>query len=367
MITNQVLYTIDSFFILLLILHVMLSLVIAWAVSNYIKKRFVTTGYEGKDYHRLQLMSNKTHFHRFLFYASLHRNNVKSGFYYFFIFNLSMPILGYIASLWFAWELVHTVYEEKVVHSNILNLDEFSISFLEVRRVFGEGSFNDVIANKNTPTQKKIHALNVLSNNLTPANLHIIKQTLSSSDDEVRMFGYAIINKAEQKLAKNINSQLEEFKKANESFDAEKIASSAYELSFLYWEMLYSELSNETLNDEFMQEVEKYLDISIHLLTKTLKEKEDSKEQNILFKLSRAHQLYGRYYMRLKLYDKAITELTIAQELNQDNATFVLPYTAEAYFNIGKFDIVKSILNQLSLLEINATIHPLIEQWKKSA
>ena len=365
--TNLVLYAIDSYFFIFLVLHILLSLLIAFIVARYIKKRFVTTKHEHEDLQRLHLMTNKTHLHRLLFHASLHRNNVKSSFSYFFIFNFSMPLLGYIASIWYAWQLVHTVYQKKTINTNLLNLDEFGISFLEVRRVFGEGSFNDLILNKQTPAQKKIHALNILSSNLTPANLHIIKQTLSSPEDEIRMFGYAIINKAEQKLAKSINIELELFKEANDKLDSKQIAVSAYELAFLYWEMLYSELSNETLNDEFMEQIEHYLNIAIRLFTKEFKEKEKFQEQNLLFKLSRSHQLYGRYYMRLKQYENAITELTIAQQLNQENATFVLPYTAEAYFYLRKYNMVKSILNQLSLLEINATIYPLIEQWKKAS
>jgi len=366
--TNLVLYAIDSYFIMFVVLHTFLSIIIAFIVAQYIKKRFATTGKEYEDLHRLQLMTNKTYFHRLLFHASLHKNNVKSSFNYFFIFNFSMPMLGYISSLWFAWQLVHTKYEKQVINSNLLNLDEFGISFLEVHRVFGEGSFNDLILNKYTPAQKKIHALNILSSNLTPANLHIIKQTLASPEDEVRMFGYAIINKAEQKLAKSINIELELFKEANEKSDEEQMASSSYELAFLYWEMLYSELSNETLNDEFVRQVHHYLEIAIDLLTKEFKkEKGWSNDHNLLFKLSKSHQLYGRYYMRLRQYEYAITELTIAQELNQENATFVLPYTAESYYYLGKYDMVKAILNKLSLLEINATIHPLVEQWKKSA
>ena len=363
--TNQVLYTIDSSFYILIAIHIILSITIAYIVSHYIKRRFVTSGYVDEDYRRLQQLRNASYFHRLLFHASLHKNNIRSSFNYFFIFNFSMPGLGYLASFWYAWELVHVVYEKKVVDTNILNLDEFGISFLEVHRVFGEGSFHDLISSTYTPTRKKIHALNILSSNLTPANLNIIKQTLSSTDDEVRMFGYAIINKAEQKLAKNITKELEIFKEATKNSDEDKIASSSYELAFLYWEMLYSELSNDTLSDEFMKEVQRYLKIAIDLLSKNLQETDD--EQNVLFKLSKAHQLYGRYYMKKQLYEYAITEFTLAQELNQDNATFVLPYTAEAYFNIGKYDIVKSILNQLSLLEINPTIHPLVEQWKKAA
>jgi len=366
--TNLVLYAIDSHFIIFVILHTLISIFIALIVAIYVKKRFVTTGYEHEDLHRLQLLSNKTHFHRLLFHASLHRNNVKSSFNFFFIFNFSMPLLGYIASFWYAWQLVHVKYKQQVINSNMLNLDEFGISFLEVNRVFGEGSFNDLILNKYAPVQKKIHALNILSSNLTPANLHIIKQTLSSPEDEVRMFGYAIINKAEQKLAKSINIELELFKEANEKADEDQMALSAYELAFLYWEMLYSELSDEILSDEFMRQVHYYLKMAIDLLTKEFKDEEGwSNDNNLLFKLSRSHQLYGRYYMRLRQYEYAITELTIAQELNQENATFVLPYTAESYFYLGKYDMVKEILNKLSLLEINATIHPLVEQWKKSA
>ena len=365
--TDVVLYSIDSYFWLLLLVHLVVSLVIAFIVSRYIKQRFVTQGYEHEDLQRLHMMTNKTRFHRLLFHASLHRNNLKSSLNYFFVFNFSMPVLGYIASLWFAWQLVHTKYEKKAVNTNLLNLDEFGVSFLEVRRVFGEGSFNDLILNKYTPVQKKIHALNVLSNNLTPANLKIIKQTLSSSDDEVRMFGYAIINKAEQKLAKNINLELEIFKEANEKNNLDQVATSAYELAFLYWEILYTELSNEALQDEFMDQVEQYLNIAIQLFTKQLAQQENQQEQQLLFKLSRAHQLYGRFYMRQEKYENAITELTIAQELNQENATFVLPYTAEVYYNLGKYDVVRSILSQLSLLEINATLHPLIEQWKKAS
>jgi len=365
--TNLVLHVVDNYFIIFAILHTFLSILIAFVVSIYVKKRFVTTGHEHEDLQRLQLMSNKTHFHRLLFHASLHRNNSKSSFNFFFIFNFSMPLIGYIASFWFAWQLVHTKYEKQVINSNILNLDEFGTSFLEVRRVFGEGSFNGLILNKYASAQKKIHALNILSSNLTPANLQIIKQTLSSPEDEVRMFGYAIINKAEQKLAKSINRELELFREAKEKGDEQQIALSAYELAFLYWEMLYSELSNEILNSGFMKQVHSYLDLAIELLTKQFKEQDSFNDKNLLFKLSRSHQLYGRYYMRLQQYEDAITQLTMAQELNQENATFVLPYTAESYFYLGKYDVVKSILNQLSLLEINATIHPLIEQWKKSA
>jgi len=352
----------DQNFFIVLTLHTIISILISLGVAYYIKKRFVTTGFEKEDLHRLQMMTNKTRFHRLLFHASLHRHNFKSSFNYFVIFNFSMPLLGYIASLWFAWHLVHVKYEKKAISSGMINLDEFTISFIEVKRIFGEGSFNNLINNKYVPTQKKIYALGILASNLSPANLKIIKQTLSSPEDEVRMFGYATINKAEQKLARSINAQLAKYQEAK---NEEEKASSAYELAFLYWEMLYTELSDEILAQEFMQEVQRYLQVAIPLFTQQLDSEHLNKTNDTLFKLSRLHQLYGRYYMKKEEYEYAVAEFTIAQQLSEENATFTLPYMAEAYFNLGKYDIVHSVLNQLSLLEINATIYPIIEQWKR--
>ncbi len=363
--TNRMLNTSNIYYLTLLLLHIFFSMLIAFTVAQYIKRRFVTTGYEHKDFKRLQLVTNKTRFHRLLFFASLHRNNTKSSFNYFFIFNFSMPVLGYIASIWYAWQLVHTTYKTKNVNTNSLDLGEFDISFLEVKRTFGEGAFNDFILNKKKSAQQKVYALNILANNLTPKNLRIIKQSLSSPEDEVRMFGYAIINKAEQKIAKSINTELELFNEAEKINNTEQIIASAYELAFLYWEMLYSELSNEILNDGFMEQVKHYITIAIELLNAKLKENKNSNTENLFFKLSRLHQLYGRYYLRLQEYDNAISEFTAAQELSKDNATFVLPYMAEAYFYLGKYNLTKSILNNLGLLQINTTVHPLIEQWKK--
>jgi len=106
--TNLVLHAVDNYFIIFAILHTLLSILIAFIVGIYVKKRFVTTDHEHEDLQRLQLMSNKTRFHRLLFHASLHRNNLKSSFNFFFIFNFSMPLVGFIASFWFAWQLVHT-------------------------------------------------------------------------------------------------------------------------------------------------------------------------------------------------------------------------------------------------------------------
>ncbi|QOP40341.1 hypothetical protein [Sulfurimonas marina] len=343
----------------------------AFILAKYVQKRFISSSYKvnKQDLHRLQAIVDESNFYKRLFRFSLHKNNFRSSLLYFFIFIFSMPLLGYVTSIILARLMVQMEYAEKISNTNILNLDEFGISFLEVERVFGEGSLNDLIHSKYAPKSKKLRALNVLSTNISPANLRIIKQTLSSTDDEIRMFGYAIIDKAEKRLAKNINKELEKLKAADSSHNLQDAAEAAKELAFLYWELLYTELSHESLNEEFLDQVEIYALISrrhyLILLDESVEE--NSQEQlEIINTLSKLHLLLGRVYMKNGAYEQALTEFTVAQELLENDASFVLPYMAEIYFLMGKYNIVASILSKLESLSINSTIHPILEQWKRA-
>lgn len=369
---NKVLGQFDLYFFLFLGIHTLISFVLAIFLAHYVKKRFVTSSYKvnKKDLHRLQEIIDESKFYKLLFRFSLHKNNLKSGLIFFFLYNFSMPVLGYISSILLARLMLTVEYKEKVSNTNMLNLDEFGISFLEVERVFGEGSLNDLIHSKYAPKSKKLRALNVLSANISPANLRIIKQTLSSTDDEIRMFGYAIIDKAEKRLARNINIELEKLKTADINRDLQDIAEAAKELAFLYWELLYTELSHESLNKEFLDQVQSYALLSRRhylILLDELPSKEESQESAVILNnLSKLHLLLGRVYMKQNEFELALTEFIVAQELREENSNFILPYVSEVYFLMGKYRIVTSILSQLERLSINSTVYPILEQWKRA-
>jgi len=230
----------------LLLVHVILSVIFAVLISFYIAKRYVSKTEFAKemDKKRYEEIENRSLFFKFLFAASLHKYNPISTKVYFFLFNFSLPVFGYIASLWIGYYLVHIKYKQKFINTNILNLDEFGTSFLKVERIFGEGSMTNMILNDDIPKSKKLKALSSLSSNISPLSLRIIKQTLSSKNDEIRMYGYAMINKIEKKLNDDINKYLEIY---NSSEDDEKHYEAAKELAFSYWEMVYTELSHESL------------------------------------------------------------------------------------------------------------------------
>ncbi len=361
----------DLNFFIVFGIHTLISLMIAFFLARYARQRFITSSYKvnKQDLHRLQEIMDENRFYKYIFRVSLHKNNFKSSLLYFFLFNFSMPLLGYFVSILLARLMVNVEYEEKAATTNILNLDEFGISFLEVERVFGEGSLNDLIHSKYAPKSKKLRALNVLSTNTSPANLRIIKQTLSSTDDEIRMFGYAIIDKAEKRLAKNINLEIEKLKTADATANLKDAAESCRELAFLYWELLYTELSHESLNEEFLDEVEKFALLARRHYLLILNEIPlESRDEHlaITMNLSKLHLLLGRVYMKRELYEHALTDFIVAQELREDDTSFVLPYIAEVYFLTGKYRIVASILSKLENLSINSTIYPILEQWKRA-
>ncbi len=369
MLTNLLSF-INTYFWFFIIVHLIISLILSLILSRYIKKRFITSSYKVNkhDILRLKEIADQNKFYKTLFMFSLHRYNVRSSFLYFFIFNLSMPLLGYISSIFLARLLVNTEYKDTHITTNILNLDEFGISFLNVHRVFGEGSLNDLMQSKYAPQSKKLRALNVLSANTSPANLRIIKQTLSSTDDEIRMFGYAIIDKAEKKLAKKINQELENLKQAEEDGEREASAEAAKELAFMYWELLYTELSHESLNEEFLEQVENHINIArSHYLSLLRLSTLESKQQHYYTaQLSKLHLLLGRVHMKRQEYEQAITEFTVAQELREDDANFILPYMAESYYLLEKYHLAKSVLSQFNTINTNATIYPILEQWKRA-
>ncbi len=396
------------------IIHIVISLVLAFILSFITMKRFTrkTKEIEMNDARRLEEILNENIVFRILFRVSLHKNNRITNFMFMFLFNFSMPFVGYFFSAWISLYLKNIKYDKVVLNTNILNLDEFGMSFLKVERIFGEGSMMDLMNSEYAPKSKKLKALSSLANNASPANLKIIRQTLSSSDDEIRMFGYAIINKAEKSLNVKINHQLERYNESkafvsklendedikiygSEEKNRVELADSARELAFLYWELVYTELSHESLKDDFLKEVIKYIGEAKKYYNPEIRRIEDmilENENNSYIDESSADRLemqkqleyekeklrnysdistklyilMGRVYMAKHEYEKASTEFTIAQELHSAYSSFILPYLAEIHFKEGNYRVVNSIMTQAQDLGVNATLYPIIEQWKVS-
>ena len=406
---NDIILFINDNFVIVYFFHIILSFLSAYQLAKFTRLRYPTdtTSAKKNDKQRLNEIILEGKAFKFLFQASLQKNNFKANVVFLFLFMLLMPVLGYFFAIWITWYLRNVKYSKKVHQTNILNLDEFKHSFMKIERIFGEGSMADLMTSPYAPKSKKLKALSSLANNTNAANLRIIRQTLFSTDDEIRMFGYAIINKAEQAINNKINKQLDilltEKEKPKEQRDEEKIANASKELAFLYWEMVYTELAHESLRDNFLNEVIEYLSDAkrfyeieleeIPLRIKKLKAKqiklenmpettekvveeetveyvvnqinsENEKMKKYNETIVRLYILNGRVYMKKKMYDDAYIEFEMAQHLHKGNLSFILPYLAEINFLTGRYSEVSRLLNSKDSLELNSTLNPIIEQWR---
>ena len=376
---------------IILLIHLIISFFVSLLISFYALKRFKksTKKIDLQDAHRVADIQDCSWFFKILFKASLHKNNQIAIFLFSFLFNLSVPFLGYFFTLWVFWYMVNVKYEEKVLDTNILDLDEFQDSFLEVERLFGEGSMINIMNNDYIPKSKKIKALSALANTNSPMSLQVVKQTLSSRDDEIRMFGYTIINKAETAINSKINKNLAIISSETtkgEAKDKKIIAFAAKELAYLYWEMVYTELVHESLKVNFLNSVIAYLEIAKEYYVPQLdnivekiklcdKEETDMSNLNQIRKerenledtyaiCASLFSLMGRVYMYRKEYEEAKAELTVAKELLSERSTFLIPYLAELYFITKKYNITRTLMTQAQGLEYNAKLYPVVAQWR---
>lgn len=274
--------------------------------------------------------------------------NWKKVFFFMFLFNFSVPVFGYIASVFITFHIKYVKYEEELEDVSSFDLTLFETDFINVDRQFGEGSMQEMMSHKDIPTQKKIKALVSMANNLSRENTLIIKNTLSNDDDEVRLYSFAIIDKIE----KDINSKIDEtIKRFIQEIDEIKKAYYAKELAELYWEMIYYQLTEEALKDFILKELKKYLYISL----------------DILHNDNELHILMGKVLMLEKKYSQAEIRFLTAIKLAPNDAEFIMPYLAEIYFIQKDFKKVKELLNNTTELQLNAKLYPIIEQWKKAS
>lgn len=406
---HDIMQAFEENFVLFLTMHTVISLFLALISNRYAAKRFIVNSKEAqeKDIQRLESVQYESAIFRLFFRVSLHRNNRTTYMLFIFLFSFTMPLIGIVLTMWIIYVLQNVKYGKKVIHTGILDLNEFKFTFGTVERIFGEGSMTDMMNNPYAAKSKKIKALSTLANSQTPENLKIIRETLSSTEDEIRMYGYGVINKAEQALSAKINQHLEVYQEEEaedeNSRDHHAMAHAAKELAFLYWEMVYTELAHDSLKANFITESKKYLEVALafyvehfkkydhvighcakrleeleekisHEKGKSLKvhleqkeeleekiEKTESgfKEEKIT--ISKLYILKGRILMWENNSELAVLEFQKAYKF--DSSSFILPYLAESYFGSGEFQKVKEIMDQAEDLKYNSKLYPIVQQW----
>ena len=260
-----------------------------------------------------------------------------------FMFNMSLPVFGYVMTIGLVYYLLTVTYEKELNDINMINMSEFETEFPQVQRIFAEGSMQHVILDDNVNGSLKMKALVSLADNASREDLQLVKSGLTSKNDEIRLYSFAIIDKKERIINEKIHQQMQIF---NKEESLEYKLKSAEMLIFLYWEMVYFELSDEDLKHFLLLEIQKYAEFVL---------KSDPYHTKV-------HVTLGKMFLMEHKFDKSEEHFIIAIEKGVDK-DFILPYLAEVYYHQHKFHAVKQIFQQSERLYLNTMLYPIVEQW----
>jgi len=263
-------------------------------------------------------------------------------FLFFLLFNLTTPVIGIILTLWIVYYLNTVTYEQKLENIHYIDMTEFRTYFIKVKRIFGEGSMKELLTNNMINTSMKMKALVSLSDNIQKRDISLIKGALSSRDDEIRLYSFAIIDNLERNINNRIHQKMQLYRKSE---NTEQQAKLAKELALLYWEVVYFELADEELKLFIAREVDRYASKALLF---------DTEDNDLNFLLGRCC-LLTKEYARAKGYFETI--------ITRDRRA--VPYLAELYFIEKAYENVAKLLEGADWLRSDQLLNPVVEIWDK--
>ncbi len=270
--------------------------------------------------------------------------SLKGVFLLSLFFNIAIPLLGYLFTLWLGYYLLRVRYAKVLKNTKMLNMQELDHEFPNVKRLFGEGSMVELMSNTDAPKAKRMKALSAVSEDMSRKNISLIKHSLSDRDDEIRLYSFSLIDGLEQDINTKIHRASLRFKAAEEKSD--EYIEAAKELAYLYWDMVYFDLSDEVLKNFLVNESLKYAKIVFET---------DMSDTSM-------NTLLGKIYLEKKEYEEASTQFVMAIENGVDHE-YIVPYLAELYFERGNYQSIRSMLSIVKSLEMNTMMYPVVAQW----
>ncbi|MFH0709594.1 MAG: hypothetical protein V2A75_05250 [Pseudomonadota bacterium] len=182
---------------------------------------------------------------------------------FFLIVNFSTLTFGFIVTMVVIFfGLRKMILTQEDINTDKISFNQITDAYPEIKRIFGEGSLEDTLNSEHAHSKIKIKALSALYNTKNPEAMKHIKNALSDDSDEVRLYSFSLIDNFEKELNKKIHLALLELQN-----ELDEVTQGAIygKLAFLYWDMLYYEISDSNLKNYFMTRVQNMIDASFKL------------------------------------------------------------------------------------------------------
>ena len=265
------------------------------------------------------------------------------GSWLFAILMAAVPVAGVPIAILAALGIARLNSRASAPEPETLGLPPFGSEMRGRRPHLGAGGAWAILRAKDAGVARGVRALLALDPKLSRQTAPLIRAALRHPEEDLRLLAYGLLDQREGDLAQTINETLAQRRSLGPDDDGSALEK---RLAFLYWELLYQDLSRDHLRAHAIRRAQ------THALAALKRRPEDAT----------LHVLMGRIAMLEGHYLAARTHCERALYLNAAPGQ-VLPYLAETGFLLGDYAALKDMAKRFpSLLDL-PTIGPVVRFW----
>ncbi|MGD9642147.1 MAG: tetratricopeptide repeat protein [Elusimicrobiales bacterium] len=267
------------------------------------------------------------------------------------IFSLlfTVSLAGFAGLAFFTVYLMRSQKNLGLVKAALLNQDRLDSGTLSMPgRGMGEGAIKALCTGAASSPQARMRTVMMISeiSSEIPKHVRLLKESIKSPDDSVRMFSFSMVDSMEKRLNDQIHSKLALFRDAH---SAGEKAPAARELASLYWEYVYTGLADKEYRDIMTREAENYALLAmLHL-----------REDPMLL------SLMGRICLSRRRYDDALKYFREAMSHCRNPDRF-RPYIAEILYIRRDYAAVRETFRGHSGFTHDPALVPIVQLWTAS-
>ncbi|HUW97526.1 MAG TPA: hypothetical protein VMV40_01615 [Acidiferrobacter sp.] len=274
-----------------------------------------------------------------------YRNQRTSWF--FVILIATVPFLGLIVAISVATIITRLNRQTMVAEPQTITIPPFGVEMRARNIHMGAGGAWAIIRAKEPGTKRGVRALLALDPRASRQTSPLVRAALQHPEEDLRLLAFGLLDQREGRLAEVIKDTLDERENLPPRAD---LSSFEKRLAFLYWELIYQDLSRD------------------HLRTLAIRHAKEHAHAAILLRPNDAtlHILMGRIAMMEDRNMEAREHFENALSLNAAPAQ-ILPYFAEVRFRVGDFLALRHLASDFPSLLDMPSIGPVVRFWAKTS
>ncbi|WP_298138266.1 hypothetical protein [Acidiferrobacter sp.] len=259
----------------------------------------------------------------------------------------TMPVIGVPIAILVASGIARLNSRAPMPEPRTLGLPAFGSEMRGRQPHMGAGGAWAILRAHDAGIARGVRALLALDPRLSRQTAPLVRAALRHPEEDLRLLAYGLLDQREGDLAQAINETLDMRRALAPGADAGDLEK---RLAFLYWELLYQDLSRDHLRQHAIRRAQ------THALAALKTRPKDAT----------LHVLMGRISMLEGHYLAAKTHCEQALNLNAAPAQ-VLPYLAEASFHGGEYPALKDMAKAFPSLRDLPTIGPVFRFWSAAS